>query len=241
MPCTTKKTHLFKLPALLLVLAFAAAASAYDFPGWQHGAAGHRSVFTHAQQTGEPVIVYFNADWCGYCKKLNSDYLETPAVSSFLAPFTKVEIKPDLGDEEKKLQDQYAVAGYPSFLLVIPQQGSKVKSFRIHPFGGAGNMTPADFIGQMQNIIATHYNTLAQSAAAGGDTDSAVKYYAITLQFVPDNMPANFNLARIYHEAGNRTGNLDTLRKAKEHYQNVLRGNPSHAESKRALHSLKNL
>jgi thiol:disulfide interchange protein len=104
-------------------------ACAQELSDWSNGASG----FTDAMQTHDdeetPAVVYFYADWCGYCKRFNRA-LADDAID--LSEFVKVRINPEKGDAERALADRFGVSAYPS-VFVIPA-GSK-QPRRVQTYG----------------------------------------------------------------------------------------------------------
>jgi thiol:disulfide interchange protein len=82
------------------------------------------------------VMIDFYADWCGPCKKLDSDTWPDAEVSKWLAAHT-VPIKIDI-EKEEKLADKFKIQSIPALVFVKPD-GSEVG--RIVGFRG-----PKDFL-----------------------------------------------------------------------------------------------
>jgi thiol-disulfide isomerase/thioredoxin len=75
-------------------------AAAFPFPGWDKGAGAHRRIVAAAVETEETVVVYFQTDWCGWCRRLNQEYLADRTVAQYLLRLQKVAINPERGDDE---------------------------------------------------------------------------------------------------------------------------------------------
>ena len=128
----------------------------YDFPGWDHGASGHSNALSWAEEEGLPLIVYFHTDWCGWCKKMDSDYLATDQMREFLEGIPKVEINPDKGAAEKALAEgEYGVTGYPFFVVYVPAYDGK--PYRLHPFRRDGHLSVDQFIQAIEERISDEY------------------------------------------------------------------------------------
>ena len=117
---------IFIIALLLLILKsfFNQYVPNYDFQGWEHGASGYTLALEEANAADKPLILYFHTSWCGWCKKLDNNYLATVEAGEFLRNIPKVEINPDKGKAEKALFSQFGLTAYPSF-LVIPKRSSK--------------------------------------------------------------------------------------------------------------------
>ena len=96
-----------------------------------------------------PLIVYFRADWCGWCARFNDDFLPDPLVRRFLSNVIRVQINPEHGERELELSRRYGIKGYPSF-LVIPPAGGVEGAVRVHPFRDGGTISTADFVAECE-------------------------------------------------------------------------------------------
>lgn len=131
-------------------------APSYDFPDWEHGASGHANALSWAEDEELPLIVYFHTDWCGWCKKMDAEYLATYEVKEFLNGIPKVEINPDRSAAEKVLAKKtYGVTGYPYFVVHIPAYNNR--PYRIHPFTRSGHLSVNQFIQAIEERIAYAY------------------------------------------------------------------------------------
>jgi len=67
---------------------------------------------------GKPILVVFGAEWCGYCKKLESQTLNTPEMSRYISEnFVPVHL--DL-DKEKKIGSILEVNSLPCTVVLSP-------------------------------------------------------------------------------------------------------------------------
>ena len=55
----------------------------YDFQDWEHGASGYHLALEEAKAAEEPLIIYFHTSWCGWCEKLDKNYLATHEAEEF--------------------------------------------------------------------------------------------------------------------------------------------------------------
>jgi thiol-disulfide isomerase/thioredoxin len=110
-----------------------------SWEGWLHGAAGYARAVELQQQLNVPLVVYFYADRCPYCRTLDSQYLPSAPVQDYLRSVVKVRINPEQGVAERALAKRYGVTGYPSFFVMRNPAARPVK---VSPFRRVSNLTP---------------------------------------------------------------------------------------------------
>ncbi len=65
------------------------------------------------------LFLYFYADWCGYCRKMDQQTFVDPAVVAFINQhFLPVRVN---SDEQNKLAARYGVSGLPDLRFLTPQ------------------------------------------------------------------------------------------------------------------------
>ncbi len=87
--------------------------SEYISNDWYSGARGYQQALVESERTGAPVLVYFYADWCRFCKKLDREYFDQAEFSTHLLPVIKVRVNPERSQANRELAVQYQVPGYP--------------------------------------------------------------------------------------------------------------------------------
>jgi thioredoxin-related protein len=114
------------LAAVLMIVAFLntgslpaddAKQTGFDPKEWLDGPQGLVKGIATAETEKRILIVYFYADWCGYCRQFEKDLLGTPAFRAFVRDNEAVRINPDTGDGERRLAAYYGVRGYPTFFV----------------------------------------------------------------------------------------------------------------------------
>ncbi|SFI16949.1 thioredoxin family protein [Planctomicrobium piriforme] len=81
----------------------------------------HTSLQTaHKQAVAEnkPLLIVFGAEWCGFCKKLEKQTLNTPELSKYIND-TFVAVHLDL-DKEKKIGEILEVHALPCTIVLSP-------------------------------------------------------------------------------------------------------------------------
>jgi thiol:disulfide interchange protein len=76
-----------------------------------------------AKKTHKPVFVFFKADWCGWCKKMEVDTLAKPAVRRVLSQYVYCVLD---SDKEKEIAKKYKVSSIPAY-VVINAKGEVLK------------------------------------------------------------------------------------------------------------------
>ena len=151
-----KSRRLLAALAVLAGLLFAgglSTAAAVTANIWHTTPADCERVQEKAKEENKSFILFFYVDWCGYCKKLKTNFLEKPEVEQVLAKYYRVKINPEKGAEEKALANKYGVHGFPNFMVVRPD-GSRI---RIHPFKQGGKVwTVEEFISNLEAAMAAN-------------------------------------------------------------------------------------
>jgi thiol-disulfide isomerase/thioredoxin len=127
--------------------------------GWLYGAAGYARAVELQQQLNIPLVVYFYADWCPYCRTLDSQYLPSAPVQDYLGRVVKVRIHPEQGVAERALAKRYGVSGYPSFFVI---SHSAARPINVSPFRRDGNnLTPTQFANACRSIAPVSRKAIA--------------------------------------------------------------------------------
>jgi thioredoxin-related protein len=72
------------------------------------------SAIKAAQDSGKPIMADFYTDWCGWCKKLDSETYSDDTVNTLSNSFVCVKIN---GDIDRELVTKYNVRGYPTIVF----------------------------------------------------------------------------------------------------------------------------
>ena len=106
------------------------------FP-WFYNGSGYQKA--SKASAGRPVLLYFHATWCPYCKKLEREVFSNGAVKGYLNDVVKVKID---AEKEGRLSKKYRVDAYPRVFAADLITG---KTKRI-----STSVSPQEFIRQCQ-------------------------------------------------------------------------------------------
>lgn len=114
---------------------------------WLEGASGYSEAQRLSKASGRPVVVYFYTAWCGYCRELERELLDTPHVKAYLRGLVKVRVNPETGPDEDAVSERHGVASFPTFLVGSPRSGAFTPVRRHVVRDGARRlMSPAEFV-----------------------------------------------------------------------------------------------
>lgn len=85
-----------------------------DRPLGQIVASNYQDAVAQSRQYGMPILVYFEADWCGWCKKMKSETLNSSAVKEVMTNYILVYVN---ADRDRQIVQQFGVSGLPSYVI----------------------------------------------------------------------------------------------------------------------------
>lgn len=215
-----------KNPFLILIclFAFTGVLTAGDLPNWRSDATGYYLAQKEAISSDKPLIVYFKADWCGYCKKLDANYLSTFQFNNFLYNIPKVVINPEKGQQEKALAKQYGVTGYPSFFVMVP--GLSGGKQNLQPFFKNSCLSVNEYLDKIKNIISGYYDEEGFRLMRLNKFTDAIDYFETALTYNRSDDYAYGCIGICYHNIANERRDISMIQKAIDYYEISLRLNP---------------
>lgn len=142
------------IAGLLALLAAAdVGAAGWEDIDWLDGAAGYAEAVERAEQSGDPVLVYFYTDWCPYCRQFNNSLLGEAAVQAELDSMLAVRVDAEGGPDERSLAAHYRVRGYPALYVYTAQQGGSFEPIRRTISDGSGGVrlkTAEEFVATLR-------------------------------------------------------------------------------------------
>ncbi len=102
----------------------------YDDARWFYNVKGYQKALKLSDLYKTPIFIYYQADWCKYCRKLENELLDKKQTQKTLQRIIKVQISPDDGLEEMALSKKMGVRGYPT-IMIQKESGSRPKKYRL--------------------------------------------------------------------------------------------------------------
>ena len=95
---------------------------------WEHDLP---SALARAKKEHKPIFMDIYTDWCGWCTKMRNETFPTPEAQAALQGFVPLSVRTQLKDgtptENKSLEVQYGVTGFPS-LYILDENGKTVRT-----------------------------------------------------------------------------------------------------------------
>lgn len=110
--------------------------STLNYIPWDYS---YENAMATARNQNKLVLMDFYTDWCGACKKMDSETFVDPAVIAEAQNFVTVKIN---AEQRTDLAQQYNVQAYPTF--VIADGSGNVR------YNEAGGYAPANFVRLLQ-------------------------------------------------------------------------------------------
>ncbi len=95
---------------------------------WEHNLEAAKA---RAKKEHKQIFMDIYTDWCGWCTKMRNETFPTPEAQAALRNFVPLSVRTQLKDgtptEDKALEKQFAVKGFPS-LYILDENGNTVRS-----------------------------------------------------------------------------------------------------------------
>ncbi len=117
-----------------------------------------------AKKTNKLLMIDVYTDWCGWCKKLDTDTYSNEQVVKLSEKFVPVKINAEKKGEEMLVAQAYGVRGFPTILFLDPKEAAAPKpdDEEFEGKGGGlvgqivGYMPPEPFSEKLESISASY-------------------------------------------------------------------------------------
>jgi thiol:disulfide interchange protein len=119
-PCEGEKVILGKtnfMPAEKKPFVYVQTKPAYNSNQWYYGHAGYKRALRLLKKYDAPIFLYFQADWCKYCRKLEEGLINTRQGKLALKKAIKVKISPEDSKRDDDFFRSLGGKGYPTLYL----------------------------------------------------------------------------------------------------------------------------
>lgn len=79
---------------------------------------GYARGYQRAQQQGKPMLVFFSAEWCNFCRQMAAETFADAEVVKWSSRFVCIRVD---ADAEPDVCRQFRVEGYPTVQFLSPQ------------------------------------------------------------------------------------------------------------------------
>jgi thiol:disulfide interchange protein len=84
---------------------------------WYAGVEQIEDSLIEADLKNRPHLIYLYTDWCGYCKELNAELLDSTEMHEALSDVVKIRINPEDDAESKQMEKELGSRGYPAIFV----------------------------------------------------------------------------------------------------------------------------
>lgn len=89
----------------------------YNSDRWYYGHVGYKRALRLFEKYDAPIFIYFQADWCEYCRKLEKGLLDTRQGKLALKKAIKVKMSPEVSKRDYYFFRSLGGEGYPTLYL----------------------------------------------------------------------------------------------------------------------------
>ncbi|HSP33689.1 MAG TPA: thioredoxin family protein [Thermoanaerobaculia bacterium] len=114
------------------------------FEGWYEGASGLERALDEQKANGKPVLLYLHTEWCGWCKKLESDVFRTSNFETQFGSVLKVRLNPEENRANDAVIKRFPARGYPTVYVITKGEARG-------PI--VGYMPPDAYLATLRNVL----------------------------------------------------------------------------------------
>ena len=124
---------------------------AYSSSKWYADYSGYKTALNVSEKLNTPIFIYFQADWCRYCRKLENELFSTTNGRKILKKIIKVKITPENGDRENRLFEKFGGRGYPTIFIQKTVDGTPKKYYLMSKESGSWETRSPSYLEQIIN------------------------------------------------------------------------------------------
>lgn len=104
----------------------------YNSSKWYYGHSGYKRALRLQKKYNAPIFLYFQADWCSYCRKLEGQLLNTEDGAKAISKAIKVKVSPEDSKQDDDFFRSMGGTGYPTLFLKsdVMSGTTKIPAFR---------------------------------------------------------------------------------------------------------------
>ena len=104
----------------------------YNSSKWYYGHSGYKRALRLQKKYNAPIFLYFQADWCSYCRKLEGGLLNTSEGAKAISKAIKVKVSPEDSKQDDDFFRSMGGTGYPTLFLKsgVASGSTKIPVFR---------------------------------------------------------------------------------------------------------------
>jgi len=119
-PCDGEKVTLGvanSMPAREYDFEYEPSKKSYRSHRWYYGYVGYQQALGLLKRYDAPIFIYFQADWCHYCRTLEKELINTSKGKKALKNAIKVRVSPEDSARDNAFFRQLGGVGFPSVFL----------------------------------------------------------------------------------------------------------------------------
>lgn len=104
----------------------------YNSSKWYYGHSGYKRALRLQKKYNAPIFLYFQADWCSYCRKLEGQLLNTAEGAKAISTAIKVKVSPEDSKQDDDFFRSMGGTGYPTLFIKsdVVSSSTKISAFR---------------------------------------------------------------------------------------------------------------
>jgi TolA-binding protein len=144
-----------------------------------HWERSYAAALDRARTTDRFLIAYLYTDWCGYCRRMESETFTDSRVAARASSYVWLGLNAEADADGAKLREQFHIAGYP-MILIFDKQGRRIDQLE-------GFLPPDQFLNALSAMTIGPDSLPALEAEAARQPTSAEAEYALASKYLDLN------------------------------------------------------